>query len=125
VNTSVHLIDSSDSFNDLRNNRCSPDELARLKKGYVLLCEKSKSKKGVDKGVFIREVLGATIPAQLAAHLVRYLSRRTASGPSLATPTPPSPVSSLNFKGFLCGIVLLSKGTIEEKTRCKLLLLNK
>eukprot|EP00742_Colponemidia_sp_Colp-10_P009837 GILJ01010762.1.p1 GENE.GILJ01010762.1~~GILJ01010762.1.p1 ORF type:complete len:1551 (-),score=252.13 GILJ01010762.1:100-4752(-) len=74
------------------------DDFDRIKAGYERLCSSGLR---MSRQIFHREVLGESVPSQLAERLFQVFDS--------------SESGYLSFQDFLCAIVVLTHGTVEER----------
>ena len=82
----------------------SQEELGRYKTGWQMIHTKNvRGKQHLDKPTFIRQVLGKNVPSHIASQLFTTVDK--------------SQNGFLTYQDFVCAMVLLSKGTTEEKLK--------
>ncbi len=79
----------------------------------------------ISRQLFVREILGDGVPTSVAERIFALCGGGSVSGPSSNGTTSSSGFSvstqsrGLSFRDALTVLVLLTRGTNEEKTKCK------
>jgi len=81
--------------------RCKPREIERWAAGFQRMCPKEKMGY-IEKQTFVKDVLGPTVPKELAERIFRVFASYS---------------DSLSLRDFVCGMVIFLKGTPEEKAK--------
>lgn len=82
----------------------STEELERYKDGWEMIHTKNaRRKQQIDKTTFVRSVLGKSVPSHIASQLFTAFDKFNRG--------------FLTYQDFICAIVVLSKGTKEERIK--------